>query len=709
MKKRLFSYFFKLLFTLLILSGNTSAELSIIGTLGVDLDVIGYSSQSHDNRYPKYSITRYLSSHFLNIGNAGTIKTDEFASYSLSTTLKGTYSSTATDLFKKSFYDSPKMNTLNGDITFFPKRTHPLRFYYTSIEDVLLRVSESNRTKTDILTPGLALVQKNKIDNKKYGSLFQAKFLKDLDFRADYSNSKSRDSYEYDFDEHRAIVIRMLELPGDITSPTVKAFFRNNISDDTLRIVSGIINEIIPPKFSLEIVFDTGLHQIQVIPLNKYKQETFSILMKRGQFYRIDIDADKFPTSADNYRDNIFSKFDLELKKKTLQLFTSYTYEDEFMKSVELKKRVDFVDNMLRLNLSKKINIGVRTSKNINKSTLGTDDTQILDDFNNRSMFNFQQERGLSASIEHEYKNNKFDDKAGISDNLIGNIFSSKLTLPLRKYKQVIMLDNLYGKFDQTGQVNNNTTQTGFKISNRMEIEYGFGSLTPLADLTINSNKITNDSLALKTNELSLNSSLKFERANDRLLGNFSTIAGFAYQKNSDDEKINSTKTISYGVLIYKNISENQVISINTSHNWKTYGGELKKNNDTTIQQNGLGLKPAEYSNLNSIRYSSTKWENFRFSSNFSFGSAPGTKRTNFSLLINAHIPYANMPLTTEIRNETTNVSNLPKQSRFNIETALAYAFSKINIKLTHIYTKEVLVKDTYIFYQANIVITRSL
>lgn len=709
MKKRPFSYFFTLLSALLILSGNSSAELDIKGTLGVDLDAIGYSSQSNNNKYPKYNITRYISNHFLNIGNTGNIVNDGFASYSLSTALKGNYNSTSTNSFKKSFYSSPIINALSGDITFFPKRTYPLRFYYTSIKDVRLRVIESNRAKTDLLNPGLALVQKTKIDNKKYGSVFQVKFLKDFDFKADYSNAETKDSYEYDFDEHRAIVISTIELQGDIASPTVKAFFRNNLADDTLRIVSGTINEIIPPRFSLEIVFDTGLHQIQVIPLNKYRQETFNIFMKRGQFYKIDIDADKFPSTADNFNDYTISKFDLEIKKKTFQMFTSYTYEDELIKSIDIKKRVDFVDNMLKLNLSKKLNFTLRTAKNINKSSVGDASPQILDDFSNRTLVSFQQERGLSANIDHEYKNYKFDDQAGISDDLISNTFSSRLSLPLRKYKQIIMLDNVYGKYSQTGQINSNTTQTSFKISNRMEIEYGFGSFMPLADLTINSNNIIDDSLELKTNELSLNGSLKFERTDDRLLGNFSTLVGYVYQKNSDDEKSNSTKTFSYGVLISKNISENQTIAINTNHNWKSYSSSLKNSNDTTLESSPLVLKPAEYSNLTSIRYSSTKWENFIFSTNYSFGSSPGTQRTNFGLLIKTNVPYINLPLTTEIRRETTNVSNLPEQSLFKAETELTYSFSKINIKLFHVYAREILVMDTYVFYQVKVVITRSL
>ena len=98
-------------------------------------------------------------------------------------------------------------------------------------------------------------------------------FSEDAGIRLNLEKSSSKDNREYDFDEHRDLLLSSTILPGDIFSDTVTVIFRNNITDDSLRIVTGLIDLVIPPEMNINVVFDTGYHEIVVIPLHKYKQQ----------------------------------------------------------------------------------------------------------------------------------------------------------------------------------------------------------------------------------------------------------------------------------------------------------------------------------------------------------------------------------------------------------------------------------------------------
>ena len=76
--------------------------------------------------------------------------------------LKGFFTSMKTNTLSLGSYSSPNLNNFSGNITFFPKRSYPLRLYYLKVKDVSLKYNEAERSKTELLTPGLAVLQKKR-------------------------------------------------------------------------------------------------------------------------------------------------------------------------------------------------------------------------------------------------------------------------------------------------------------------------------------------------------------------------------------------------------------------------------------------------------------------------------------------------------------------------------------------------------------------
>ena len=85
---------------------NTNAQNIVDGTLGVDLKAMGSSSESRNNSYKKIDGIRFLSNHFIKLSNNGFVINDDFANYSLASTIKGSFTSTNTDDIEKSTFIS---------------------------------------------------------------------------------------------------------------------------------------------------------------------------------------------------------------------------------------------------------------------------------------------------------------------------------------------------------------------------------------------------------------------------------------------------------------------------------------------------------------------------------------------------------------------------------------------------------------------------
>ena len=442
MRKLILTYFWTVLIVILLLSFHTEAQHKIDGSLGVDLHAISSSSESNEDSYPKVDGNRFLSNHYVSFKNRGNIKNENFANYSLFSSFKGFFTSTNTGNAKLSSYNSPNLNNLGGNVTFFPKRSYPINFYYLKLKDVTLRYNETNRSKTELLTPSLATLQKNRINDEKYGTAFSSTLFKGASMSASYDKSSLQNSYDYDFGENRNIIITSLELPGDIFSNTVQVIFRNTIKDDSVRIISGIINEIIPPDFTTTIVFDTGFHLIDIIPLHKYKQSTISIDMKQGQLFSITIDTEDFPAQGDNINETTNSNLGFDYSSKKLELNTTYAYEDIFRKNVNLQELSEEIKNSLKYNLTRKFNLVFQTEKTKRENSRGEFEKQITNNFQNKSILNFVQRRGFIGSLSHEYNKDKTNNADGSEDIINSTKYISRLSLPSEILKHSISLNN---------------------------------------------------------------------------------------------------------------------------------------------------------------------------------------------------------------------------------------------------------------------------
>lgn len=688
----------------------SEAQQKIKGSLGVDLHALSSSSESNTNSYSKVDGTRFLSNHYVSLSNGGFIKNENFASYSLYTTFKGYFTSTNTGMLKKSSYSSPTFNTLRGSITFFPSRTYPLRFFYLKMKDVTLRYTETNRSKVELLTPSLAVLQKSRIDEEKYGSTFSSNLFKGASIKAFYNNSSNKNAFDYDFDENKNIVVTANNLPGDIFSNTIPVIFSNNLTDDSVRIISGLINEILPPGFTTTLVFDTGLHFIDIIPLHIYRQSSIRINMIKGQRYSIVIDKEKFPAGSENIEESTDSKFEFNYGGGDLKLFTSYSYEDAFRVNVGVKEKEQEFENSFKYDISRKFNLGIDTRKNKRENIRNENDNQITNIFNNKSTLNFTQRKGIIGNLSHDYSKGKVEYNDGNGDATNSTIFTSSVSLPSERYKHNISLNGEIGKQDQSGKVSSDISDKSLDLSNRMELFFKNIKLIPFNSTKISSQNRIDDSLKTDINEINISSSLEASQTKTRYLGDISSKFGYTYNKSTQNSETLKNSSYMWELRLSKNISEKQSISFNTSHTWAFSSDMIFEVFDSLTQQ---AIKqsvpvPSQYTNASSIGYRSSQFEDIDFSTTLTLTNSVGNKTIDIAILLDAYIPFINIPFSTELSNQSRDLEGLPKQSTFETETSILYSYNQIKIRISHIYSKEILVLDTYKFYEFSVNITRN-
>ncbi len=703
------TYFWTISFVLLLLSANISAQYRIKGSLGVDLHAINSSSESNANSYSPNNATRFISNHYVSFANGGSIKTENFANYFLSAMLKGFFTSMKTNTLQLGSYSSPELNNFSGNIIFFPKRSYPLSFFYIKMKDVSLKFNESERSSTELLTPGLAILQKRRINEEKYGTYFSSKLFSGATLDASFNNQKTDNSYDYDFDEDRKIIISSLELPGDIFTNTVSVIFNNKIKDDSVRIISGTFNEIIPPEFTFTITFDSGSHFIDVIPLHNYMQSSISVNLNHEKNYVINIDVEKFPVKNDIINDNTEAMIDFSYLTKKLKIKTNFSHIDLFSASTHLKELSDGFKNSLLYQISRKFDIVINSEKTARESITGGIDKLITDNSKNLTTLNFIQRKGLIGSVSHDYKLDVLETTDGIKIETDNTKYIAKLALPSERYKHHISFNGELSQQNKTGFGRDEATNKSYELRNRMELSSGRLKFVPMSSIKIDSREKIGDTLKSESEGLTMNSSFEISQTDNRLLGEVSTKLGHVFTKTTENNSTKTSSQVLWDFLFRKDLSEKHTISLSTSHTWRFTGDFDTEERDTITQQSVLVTKvtPTEYSNTISINYNSSQFKDVEFSTNFSLANAKGSKTTGILFKLDTYIPYIKFPFSTEIIKQYRDLEGMPRQASFKTESEISYRYNQIDLTISHIFSTDELILDTYKFYELSISITR--
>ncbi|MDH3891903.1 MAG: hypothetical protein OEV49_12540 [candidate division Zixibacteria bacterium] len=704
------TYFRAISFLLLLLCADIKAQDLIDGLIGVDFFAINSSSESHQSSYPAVDATRLMSNHFVSFANRGNVISEHFANYSLYTKLRGSFTAMNGRDVDQSSYVSPDINTLNGNISFFPRRSYSLNLFYLKMKDVALRYSKTNRSKTELLVPGLAALQKYRQDGTEYGAFLSSILFKGATVRASHSEKSTQNSYDYDFSEDKNIAVTTLELEGDIFTNTAQVTFSNSIDDDSVRIVSGTINEIIPPGITTTFVFDSGFHFIDIIPMHIYNQTSLTLNVNREKRYLVNIEVEKFPIQSENFSEDTESNLFFDYLGKDLTLNASYVRQDGLRKNTGARQLDNIIKNALRYDLTRKISLAVNTEKSDRVSSKINKNDQTADEFKNTSTLSFTQKRGLLGSFAHQYGKVTNVNPDGVVDITTDAKYIPRISLPSRRFKHNMALSGELSFRDQAGGTVSNTTNKNITLLNTMEIFRKKIKWVPTSTVKIDSRHKVEDTLDTKTNELNISSSLEGSRLATQLLGDVSSKLIHSYLRTVTDSDPKSNSTIGWEMMLQKKISEDQSISFRTAHSWK-FASDVTVEMVDSVTQTPTMVKvptPTQYQNSSSIGYSSTKYEDVAFSTIITVSNAPGSKTYLGSASVEAYIPYIRFPFSTEVSKQYRSLDGMPLQTSFKMESLVAFKYNQMNLKITHLYTSEKLVLDTYRSWELSISLTRT-
>lgn len=690
----------------LLLSYTTSyAQLNINGSIGFDLTAIGTSSESNSNAYDKITASRYLTNHLLGLAKRGYILNDNFATYSISSSFKGYFSSTNTSTIKNSFYKSPDLNTLMSELTFFPTRTYPVNLFYTKTRDVFLYFDKNDRAKTNILNTGLAVIEKNRQNNEAYGSTFNTNLFTGANLSTQYKSTKREDKYDYDYNENRRSLIDVLELPDNILSNTVRVILSNDIIDDSVHIISSTFDVIIGPDQSITLELDPGTYFIDFIPLTKYIQSSLNISLEIGNLYRISIEISEFPTRKNVLDKNKYADVVFEYLNDKLNLKSTYKFENGLEELIDKEDKLRELRSNINYSLSQRFDVSVQSQNTSFEEIKSETEITSTNEFRLKPIISFTQERGINGIIDYDIYINEVDNPDSTFNNTKTNLLTSSFSLNSGRLNHRIFVKGTYGKQERESDIVINTTEKGIDVTNDVEFEFNNIKLAPSNQIRIKKREVV-DTTENNKNDVDILTSIEVSKNDFAFLGNVNTKLGYLFVKREDGQEYENTKTINLSASINKEFSHNFVASFTTTHSWKNFEG-INLSEDS-LGENLIPIdKEPEYNNNFSFRVRTSPWKDLSVLSGYSFGKTPRSSQASFLLNIQAYVSFIKLPFSTEISHISRKQLDNPKQTTFSEKTSINYIYNKINIELSHEYVKEKLLLDTFAYYELGLKITR--
>ena len=78
------------------------------------------------------------------------------------------------------------------------------------------------------------------------------------------------------------------------------------------------------------------------------------------------------------------------------------------------------------------------------------------------------------------------------------------------------------------------------------------------------------------------------------------------------------------------------------------------------------------------------------------------------SVSLEGYIPFIRVPFSTEIIKQYRNLDGMPQQTSLKMESVISFRYHQMNLNITHLYSDEKLVLDTYKSYELSISVTRT-
>ncbi len=287
-----------------------------------------------------------------------------------------------------------------------------------------------------------------------------------------------------------------------------------------------------------------------------------------------------------------------------------------------------------------------------------------------------------------------------ITGNL--NVLSTQFTFPTTRLNYKFDIKNTASlASDNTGYVND---QYSTDFSNSIRFPLLGVSLEPKNQFKFALNE--QESPHQISRELETRTSLIGELLSSPLVGDVRVKGQYGYRKKFGDAGSRINKKLLFDISITKTFSDRYRMMLLSIHENESFGGSSPTSGANPDQL--TPTRPSQYKASYKIDLQMMPVEDLMVTANYMIIKHAITTIQKIGASVNTTIPYLEIPIKSYIISELKDLSGAPRQVNINMETKLSYRFRQLVLVLTHSYSKEKLVKQTYTSHQIKADLRRS-
>lgn len=687
------------------------------GELGVDLNNFSYSSEVEGDTggVQIYDVNRTLSTHFLELTLSGPVVNNNFANYALNGRVYGAYFRTNASGNDFDMYESPTLRNYSGQLTLFPARRYPLRLFHSKSKQYSLRYEPSSRNAVDLLLPELSVVRRYEADQTSSGAQFKYTINESTTLTTSAKTEKSENIRSYDFDEHRNIWILFSTLVEDPLKATDTAIITNTLTDaDLIIVVDAVVQDTAPAGGDIVLAIDSGFHTVDIIPTRYYNQFSFRIEMRGDMVWRIIYNPPPVSDRRDQELKSVIADLTYDGKGRfSNDIHFEASSQNEAVQNLEAS--LTNLTNRARYEVSPNLALEAQTTINEITNDLVGVSTQTASALQNTTGLRWTPSRGPSGSITHSFSHNTsvteaIGAKTDVSSDL--HTVNGRVRVPTRWYGHELTVRGDLSHLRDNSQTGNDlygTTVTNtfkfrlrdFELEPRQDFKYSITKNIEPPDPNGDADRTR------KTTEIEPKFALAAKAPPSKTLGDVVFRLEYNYRRRYD-EIGSDVKSRYFGdISLIRQFNKKVRLTLSTSRELETFGGSTPTAGPNPSQTSAA--KPNEGQAMYRVDIQATPSKDLLVGLGITLISQQGSTIKKYSFLLNAHLPWLDIPIQSFVVKDVRDIEGLPRsQSTVNATTRVSHQFRQIIILFSHTLSQEQFITQKFTINEVRVDLHRN-
>jgi hypothetical protein len=562
-----------------------------------------------------------------------------------------------------------------------PKGSHS----FNKSEENNVRYEAANRSETETLDAGLAVVRRYATVNSETGALWRWALRSDLEVGAEVKTTANETTRQYDFDENRNIWVDFLTVsPG--VAPYYNVEVVNTIPDrDVLVYVDFAFADTVKAGGILQLVVEEGPRDIDFVPvgLNSLSQR---LVMSNDMQWTIFFNDP--PGSKDmDQRNNIMTgrlKYGRDSAFKTDAYFE---YNDGTEEVQDMVTSLQTFNNLATYDLSPTANLSSLTTFSSNLTDVGVVSHQVSDMFLQQTTGKWRRNRGLSTMLSHAFSKMSSDTGTDLVKST-NNIFTGNALYPTHWNRHEVGL-RVIGNF-----LSNNKDYTNNMASAELgnTLHFRTAAIRWQPKHALKSTKGVSKNPDGSNTELDSKFIIDGDRPDLWVLGNVRVKGQYDWRRKISEKGTDVKNRYFLELGINKKFNRRYKLMTSVSVDNESY--DLTPTDDTIE----IPQKDPETRSSMRIDLQAIPVDGVDIGLNGMWISTNQSKIKKYSATLKVIIPLINLPIRSYVIKEYREMEGTRPQELLQMETKISYNFRNIGLVISHRLTDETLITEHYVY-----------